>query len=271
MMAHNGPDAAPTACLDGELMPAARAYIPVTDEGLLRGDGVFEVARLYAGEPFALDEHLERMERSAHNLRLELDRELLEDDVGRLLQSADKEDGLLRVLVTRGGHRVALLEPLPQTPGSIALGCVTYAPTHVLDGVKSLSYAANMLASRLARERGFDEALFVSPDGRVLEAPTATFFWVSSGELLTPPLAEHVLDSITRRLIFAGVGAREQTATLEDLRSAEEAFIASSVREILPVHRVEDHELPPDGPVTRATADAVREEIRAALGRETPA
>ena len=270
-MAHNGPAAAPTACLDGELMPAAQARIPVTDEGLLRGDGVFEVARLYAGEPFALDEHLQRMTHSAHNLRLEFDRELVADDVRRLLESADRSDGLVRVLVTRGGHRVALLEPLPQVPGSIALGCITYAATHVLDGIKSLSYAANMLASRLARERGFDEALFVSPEGRVLEAPTSSFFWVRSGQLLTPPLSEHVLDSITRRLIIARAGAREQAATLDDLGSAEEAFIASSVREVLPVHRVEDHEFPREGPLTRATADTVREEIRAALGRETPA
>ena len=270
-MAHNGQAATPTACLDGELMPAAQARIPVTDEGLLRGDGVFEVARLYAGEPFALDEHLERMTRSAQNLRLEFERELVEDDVRRLLEASARDDGLLRVLVTRGGHRVALLEPLPEVPASIALGCVTYAPTRVLDGIKSLSYAANMLASRLARERGFDEALFVSPEGQVLETPTASFFWVRSGQLLTPPLEEHVLDSITRRLVLARTGAREQAATLHDLGSAEEAFIASSVREILPVHRLEDHEFPPDGPVTRATADTVREEIQAALGRETPA
>lgn len=252
-------------------MPAAQARIPVTDEGLLRGDGVFEVVRLYGGEPFALDEHLERMTRSAHNLRLEFERELVEADVGRLLQDADRGDGLLRVLVTRGGHRVALLEPLPAVPGSIALGCITYAPTRVLDQIKSLSYAGNMLASRLARERGFDEALFVSPEGRVLEAPTASFFWVRAGQLLTPPLEEHVLDSITRRLIIARAGAREQAATLEELGSAEEAFIASSVREVLPVHRVEDHHFPQEGPVTRATADTVRAEIRAALGRETPA
>jgi branched-chain amino acid aminotransferase len=270
-MSANGPAAGPTACLDGELMAAEQARIPVTDEGLLRGDGVFEVARLYDGEPFALGEHLARMERSAENLRLEFDRELVEADIGRLLAAADRGDGLLRALLTRGGHRVTLLEPLPEVPASIALGCVTYAPTHVMDGIKSLSYAANMLASRLAREHGFDEALFVSPEGRVLEAPTASFFWVSSGQLLTPPLSEHVLDSITRRLIIDDAGGREQTATLAELGSAEEAFIASSVREVLPVHRVEDHHFPPDGPVTSATADTVREHIRAALGRATPA
>ena len=79
------------------------------------------------------------------------------------------------------------------------LGIVTYAPTRVLDGVKSLSYAANMLCTRLAQERGFDEALLVTPHGRVLEAPTSTLFWVDAdGALCTPPLDEHILASITR-------------------------------------------------------------------------
>ena len=253
------------ACLDGELMSSELAQIPVTDEGLLRGDGVFEVVRLYAGRPFALDQHLERMVRSASNLRLPLDRARVEEDVRSLLGAAQPEDALLRVLVTRGGRRVALLEPLPALPPSLSLGRVTYAPTHVLDAVKSLSYAANMLAGRLARERGFDEALLVSPEGRVLECPTASFFWVRGGELLTPPLADHVLESITRQLIMSVTRAQEQPTSLEDLAGAEEAFIASSVREVVPVHKIEQQELAAPGPLTEATAESVRVEIRAAL------
>jgi branched-chain amino acid aminotransferase len=262
------PRATAPACLDGELMPSAQARIPVTDEGLLRGDGVFEVVRLYAGRPFGLGEHLDRLERSAANLMLELDRAAVEADVRSLLAAGGPVDGLLRVLVTRGGHRIALLEPLPALPESIALGRVSYAPTLVLDGIKSLSYAANMLASRRARERGFDEALLVSPEGRVLECPTASFFWVRARELLTPPLEDHVLESITRRLIMSVTGASERATTLDELAGAEEAFIASSVREVLPVHRVEGLELAAPGPVTTETAEAVRAAIGAALERE---
>ena len=166
-----------------------------------------------------------------------------------------------------GGHRVALLEPLPALPDSVSLARVAYNPTLVLDGVKSLSYAANMLAGRLARERGFDEALLVTPDDHVLECPTASFFWARGGDLLTPPLEDHVLESITRRLILAVSGAREQPTSLAELAGAEEAFIASSVREVLPVHRIEEHELPAPGPLTRATAQAVSDEIKAALER----
>jgi branched-chain amino acid aminotransferase len=253
------------ASVDGELMPAEAAQIPVSDEGLLRGDGVFEVVRLYAGRPFALDAHLARMESSAHNLLLDLDRAAIEADVRALLASCAGEDALLRMLVTRGGRRVALLEALPQLPERIALGQVTYSPTLVLDGVKSLSYAANMLAGRLARQRGFDEALLVTPQGCVLECPTAAFFWVRAGELLTPPLTDHLLDSITRRLIISVTDAREQATSVDDLADAEEAFIASSVREVLPVARIEQLQLEAPGPRTSATAAAVRERIDAEL------
>jgi branched-chain amino acid aminotransferase len=253
------------ASIDGDLMPAERAQIPVADEGLLRGDGVFEVVRLYAGRPFALDAHLTRMQASARNLLLELDRGAVEDDVRALLGACDARDALLRMLVTRGGRRIALLESLPQLPERVALGHVTYSPTLVLDGVKSLSYAANMLAGRLARQRGFDEALLITPQRRVLECPTAAFFWVRDGELLTPPLTDHVLDSITRRLIMSVTDVREHTTSVEELQHAHEAFIASSVREVLPVARIEQLQLEGPGPRTSATAAAVRERIDAEL------
>jgi branched-subunit amino acid aminotransferase/4-amino-4-deoxychorismate lyase len=255
------------ACLDGELVPTERAQIPVTDEGLLRGDGVFEVARIYEGRAFALDEHLERMVLSAANLRLPIDRAAVEDDVRSLLEASSPGDGVLRVLVTRGGHRVTLIEPLPKLPESISLARVTYSPTLILDGIKSLSYAANMLATRLAVERGFDEALLVSPAGRVLEAPTSSFFWARGGELYTPPLADHVLDSITRRLIIEASAAREQETSVEDLAGAEEAFIASSLREVVAVHGIEQHSLAAPGPLTSAAAAAVRANIAATLER----
>jgi branched-chain amino acid aminotransferase len=115
------------ACLDGELMSSEAAQIPATDEGLLRGDGVFEVVRLYEGRPFGLEQHLERMVRSASNLRLPLDRAGVEGDVRSLLGAAQPGDALLRVLVTRGGRRVALLEPLPEMPRAWACDVCAHA------------------------------------------------------------------------------------------------------------------------------------------------
>jgi branched-subunit amino acid aminotransferase/4-amino-4-deoxychorismate lyase len=255
------------ACLDGNVVPLAEARIPVTDPGLLRGDGVFEVMRLYDGVPFARARHLERLAQSARNLRLELDVAATDRDIDALLAASGRRDGLLRVLATRGGHRVALLEPLPALPPSLRLGCVTFAPVRLLDGVKSLSYASNMLATRLAQERGFDEALLVTPHGRLLELPTASFFWVAGDTVHTPPLSEHILDSITRQIVFEVADPRETTGSLSELATAEEAFVASSVVEVMSVSRVEDHDLPADGAVTAEVAAGVRARIAAELGR----
>jgi branched-chain amino acid aminotransferase len=261
------PGATSLASLDGEIMPVAEATVPATDEGLLRGDGVFEVIRVYDGRPFALEEHLARLARSAANLRLQLDAEAVRADAHRLLAQAGPGPGheALRIVLTRGGRRLLMTEPLHDTSERIRLATVTYAPTRILDGVKSLSYAANMLASRIARERGFDEALLVTPHGRVLEAPTSSIFWVSGEDILTPPLDDHILASITRAHVIDLTGAREQACTLDDLDRADEAFLASTTREVQPVAAIDDREFERAGPVTERAAAALRSRIEAEL------
>jgi branched-chain amino acid aminotransferase len=255
------------AILDGDVMDVARAQIPVTDEGLLRGDGVFEVVRLYEGRPYGLEEHLERMARSASTLRLAFDIDAVRDDAEKLLEHSEPANGALRLLVTRGGRRIGIVEDLHVMPDTVALATVTYTPTRVLDGVKSLSYAGNMLAGRLAKEQGFDEALFVTPHGRVLEGPTWTFFWVAEGRLLTPPLDDRILDSITRRRVMEETSAEEAICTLDDVRGAQEAFIASSVREVMPIAAVDDIELPSaPGPVTQDAREKLARRIERELG-----
>ena len=256
------------ASLDGRVMPAEAATIPATDEGLLRGDGVFEVIRVYDGRPFARTDHLDRMEASAANLRLpQTFRTELESEIAALLAERGGEDfdGLLRLVLTRGGHRLLLTEPLPEAAPAIRLGVVEYAPTRVLDGIKSLSYGGNMLCSRLARERGFDEALLVTPHGRVLEAPTSSLFWVdSAGTILTPPLSEHILASITRARVMDVVPVEERPCTMDDLRGASEAFLASTTREVQPISGVEDIEIPL-GERTREAKAALRSRIEEEL------
>ena len=206
------------------------------------------------------------MVRSAATLRLPFDVDAVRDDVEKLLEHSEPADGGLRLLVTRGGRRIGIIEDLPVIPDTVALATVTYAPTRVLDGVKSLSYAANMLASRIARERGADEALLVTPHGRVLEGPTTSFFYVLDGALCTPPLEDRILDSNTRRALFAVTDATERITTLDDLRSASEAFLASSAREVQPVHAIDDIAIPAaPGPVSLAAAGAVRAYIEARL------
>jgi branched-chain amino acid aminotransferase len=255
------------ASVDGAIMPASGATVPATDEGLLRGDGVFEVIRVYDGKPFGLEAHLQRLERSALNLRLPLDLESVRAEAARLLAHAGSgpDHELVRIVVTRGGRRILLTESLPPTPERVRLGTVTYAPTRILDGVKSLSYAANMLATRIARERGFDEALLVTPHGRVLEAPTSSIFWVQDGELFTPPLSDHILASITRALVIDASGATERSCMLGEIGQADEAFLASTTREVQPVAQIDDRPLNGSGTVSERIAAAVAERVRSEL------
>jgi branched-chain amino acid aminotransferase len=263
----NATGAASLASLDGEIMLASEAMIPATDEGLIRGDGVFEVIRVYDGRPYAFEPHMRRLARSAENLRLPLDVESVRADAHRLLAQAGAgpDHETLRVVITRGGRRLLMTEPLTLPPERARLMSVTYSPTRILDGVKSLSYASNMLASRLARENGFDEALLVTPHGRVLEGPTSSIFWVSGDRLLTPPLDEHILASITRALVLEVTDAREQSCTLDELIGADEVFLASTVREVQTVVAIDEHEFGGPGPVTRSAAEAVEARIRAEL------
>jgi branched-chain amino acid aminotransferase len=240
------------ASVDGTVGPVEEARISVADEGLLRGDGGFEVMRLYEGRPFALEEHYARLAHTCAGLRLPADFDALREELAALLEAAGPVDALLRVVLTRGGRRILIVEPMPARAAVARVATVTYAPGRVLDGLKTLSYAGNMLAGRIARERGFDEALLVSPHGRVLEGPTWSFFWVAEGRLRTPPLDDRILDSITRRYVVEESGAEEAPCTLHDVAGAEEAFIASTVREVMPIAAVDEHELPSaPGPVTQ--------------------
>jgi len=258
------------ASVDGAIGPVEEARIPVADDGVLRGDGAFEVLRVYGGRPFALDDHFARLGRTCAGLRLHAELDALRVEALALLDRAGEPESLLRLVVTRGGRRIAIGEPLPARPATARVATVTYAPTRVLNGLKTLSYAGNMLAGRLAKEQGADEALFVTPHGRVLEGPTWTFFWVRAGRLHTPPLSDGILESITRARLLEELDVTEAPCTLDDVRTAEEAFIASSVREVMPIAAVDAIALPhAPGAVTAAAHEAFKRRVERELA--TPA
>lgn len=248
------------ASVDGRVTPTTEAMVPMKDDGLYRGDGAFEVIRLYEGRPFALGDHLDRLERSSAAIRLEFDRAALELEIDALLTEAGGPDGQLRLIVTRGGRRIAAIEPIPAHAETLRLATVTYSPTVILNGVKSLSYAANMQATRLAKEQGADEAVLVKPDGTVLEPPTSAIFWVSpEGGLRTPALDAGVLESITRDRLVKALHVEEGAWPVADLCAAGEAFLASTTREIQAVSAVDGNALPEaPGPRTREAQEAFR-------------
>jgi branched-chain amino acid aminotransferase len=254
------------ASVDGTITPTAQATIGLKDDGLYRGDGAFEVIRLYEGKPFALVDHLDRLERSAGAIELSFDRGALEAEIGALLDQAGAVEGQMRLIVTRGGRRIAATEPIPPHPETVRLATVTYCPTVILNGVKSLSYAANMQATRIAKGKGADEAVLVRPEGTVLEPPTSAVFWVSpDGALRTPALTDGVLESITRDRLIKALDVEEGTWDVEDLRAASEAFLASTTREIQAVASVDDKTFSTaPGPRTREAQQAFAE----TLGKE---
>ena len=247
--------------LDGELMRAGEAMIPAGDDGLVRGDGAFDAFPVRDGRPFARAAHLDRLERSCRALALECPREHLEADIDLLLTQAPPGYSVVRVVLTRGGRRISRLES-PGDPAALTKSArllpVTYNPSVLLNGVKSLSYCANMLASRRAVASGYDEALLVRSDGVVLEGPTCSIFWVRDGRLQTPALETGILASITRRVILEAMPAEEGSFRLDDALGAEEAFLVSTARLAQPIAAIGEVVLPAaPGPQTLRAQEAV--------------
>jgi branched-chain amino acid aminotransferase len=258
------------ASVNGRIATTSEAVVPLRDDGLYRGDGAFEVIRLYQGRPFALGDHIDRLWRSAATIEMEFDRSALEVEIEALLTEFGPIDGQLRLIVTRGGRRLAMTEPIPAHAATISLAAVTYCPSRILDGVKSLSYAANMQATRLAKARGADEAVLVQPDGTVLEPPTSSIFWASpGGALRTPALDNGVLESITRDRLVKALHVETGAWSITDLRAAGEAFITSSTREIQPVSAIDGDPLSAaPGPRTREAQEAFAATLQDELSKD---
>lgn len=249
------------------------AVMPVYDSSVIRGDGCFEVLRSYGGRPFAMEQHLDRLEVSATMMSLDLPaRAELQDWI--LGAAAAGGDCAVRVLVTRGsvipevasGPRVVVFwHQWPHLGDSLRLKTVV-APWHSagqpweLAGAKSLSYAPNMAASRRARASGFDEALLTDMASTILEGPTFCVGWMRDGVFETPTLELGILDSITRRYVLelapsVGVETAVGRFRRDRLDGASEVMVISTMREVQAVTAVDGISYP-KGATTRALADA---------------
>jgi branched-chain amino acid aminotransferase len=255
----------PIAWMDGRVVPASEATVPLLDDGFLRGDGVFDAVLVRAGRTHALDAHLARLRRSARALGIRVP--VLRQAVTDLLAAWGEHDGVLRIIVTRSGVVRGLIE-VPNWPASAALEAVEVPAWRTsLTGVKSLSYAANVLATRRAREQHADDAI-VTVDGVVHELPTAAIVWVRDGTLHAPdPDRLPILDSVTlselQRVVDVELGVHD----LDDILGADEVFVVSASRPVHPVHAVGEREYPAPGPLTSSVRTDFDAHVQATLDR----
>ena len=302
------------ASIDGTHFLPDDARVSIYDRGFLYGDSVFETVRTYGGEPFALAEHLARLERSAARVAIAMPLSAADfgAEIRRAVRAAQNPESFARAMLTRGSGpvgldpalagaplRVIFVEPLTPLPAAFyrdGIAVVTVRTERASDaaqgarGAKVGNYLASLLALKEAKERGAQEALILDAAGRVVEGTTSNVFVVRDGEITTPPEQAGILLGITRAhlieldselghpvtmgsqatpnpgLLRSPVRLAELTPA--DLASADEVFITSTLREVLPVVRVDDRPIADGrpGPVTRALHAAFR--VRAGLGAE---
>lgn len=254
--------------IDGGIVDGTEARIPVTDHGLLYGDGIFEGIRVNGGRVFRLDAHMARFAASARALCLDLPGgiERVREIVLETVRAHATPDAYVRLIVTRGEgglgvdpsncpqprlicmvDRLSLFSAEKLASGlDLVTSSYRRPPADALDPrVKSLNYLNNALAKLEAKQRGADDALLLNGRGMIAEASVANLFVVRTGVLLTPPATDGALEGITRATILElaatlGIQAREQTLGRFDLFAAEEAFLTGSGAGIVPIRSLDD-------------------------------
>jgi branched-chain amino acid aminotransferase len=273
--------------IDGRVVEASEARIPVTDHGLLYGDGLFEGMRVYGGRVFRLDDHLARFATGAKVLALELPGGIarVREIVLETVRAHGAAEAYIRLLATRGEGALGVDPTTCPAPrilclvGQVALypeeklrrgidlvtASLRRPPPDVLDPrVKSLNYLNNVLAKLEARQRGADEALLLNQQGQVAEAAVANVFVWRGGALATPPPSDGALEGVTRRTILElagtlGIAACERTLGRFDLWAADEVFLTGSGAGVVPVRSLDAR------PIGSGRPGPVYEKLRAAF------
>ena len=263
--------------MNGELYDEGSARISVFDRGFLYGDSIYEVMRTAEGRPVDLDAHLGRLGRSAEAIALPLPGEAtLRAAVAETLEAAANDESYLRVVVTRGAGEIGLDTDLADAPtaiviarplalppaeyyergASIRLVGVQRTPRRAMDpAVKSGNYLNNIMALAEARRAGAYEALMCDASGRVAEGSSSNVFAAFGQRVVTPALEIGLLAGITRQRVIElaredGIEVQEGTLTPDDVRRADEIFITSSIRGVLPIGEVDGQAVPAPGPIT---------------------
>ncbi len=262
--------------VDGARVDPHGPAVSAVDHGVTVGDGAFETAKIEHGLPFAVSRHLARLDRTMAGLGLPpadhdriregIDAVLDGDpiDFGRLRWTvtggigplgSDRHDSVLTYIVTATRH------PRPGEHGAVITVPWVRNERSATAGLKTTSYADNVVALARARENGAMEALFANTRGELCEATGSNVFVVVDGVVRTPPLDSGCLAGISRELVLEwcaadGVEVREEGLPLEVLTEADEVFLTSSVKDVFPVSAVDGRALPWPGPVTEVVGSA---------------
>lgn len=278
--------------INGRRSDAEGPHISAFDRGYMRADGLFETLRAYDGVAACLERHMNRLRRGAAVLGIPVP-----DNAKTTIAEAAREsakvgwrEAAVRLSLSRGIGDLTMV-PAPNAAPTVVVSATaltsqasaalyergialhvaagTRNEQSVTAGLKTLGYAEAVIAFNAARAAGFDEALFLDTDGHVSEATTANVFAVRDGRLSTPPVTCGILEGITRALVLeivpkAGITASEEILVLRDLEDADEVFITSSVRELMPVTRIGPHSVGKGtpGPVYKKLHELFREVIR---------
>jgi D-alanine transaminase len=274
------------ACLNGEFLPPDAARVPIWDRGFLFGDAVYEVCRVAGGRSWLEREHLERLRRSLAEIRIEgVDLAALADRMRATIQRSGIAEGTIYVQITRGVAARRHAFPRPPVPPTELIVVQPYddAPTAALResgvaaishpdlrwarrDIKSTNLLANVLANEAAHASGAAEAILVDGDGFVTEATHSSVLWVRGGAVEGSPEGPGILPGTTRGLIRRLVAEedlafREACVTLDELKAADEVFLAATTSEVLPVVRVDGTAIGAGrpGPVAQRLGAAFRE------------
>ena len=277
------------ASVNGEISPAEQARVSVLDNGFTFGDGVYETLRTYGGRPFHLDRHLARLRASARMLEIAIPPgdAALAADLDRLLERAANPESYIRIIVTRGVGEISYRFDRVKGP-TIMMAARAYEPfaeAQYREGIpviisslqrnsprsldpamKSCNLINNILAVREAQAKGAAEPLMLNERGHVAEGASANVFLVSGGALVTPPLSAGILPGVTRAVVLEiapriGIGAVEETVSVARLMEADEAFVTSTLKEVMPIATIDGRPIGSagPGPVTRRLLAAYRQ------------
>lgn len=258
--------------LNGELVASSTATVSVFDHGLTVGDGAFETIKATEGAPFAVGRHLDRLRRSAFGLglRIPYDDDELRAAIDGVLGSHELPLARVRITITGGpaplgsergeaGPTVLVAAgPMAEAAESTAVCTVPWPRNErgAMAGIKTTSYAENVVALAYAKERGCTEAVFATTTGLLCEGSGSNVFAVIDGRLVTPPLASGCLAGVTRDLVLETTDATEVDVPMDAFLSAEEVFLTSTGRDVQAVHRIDDRPLTVPGPLTALAAEA---------------